>query len=75
MSESNQSALPKLLTTEDVANILGISPATLEKARSTGLGDFPPYIKIGRTVRYLEEVVGQWMKNRIAYRSTFERVE
>lgn len=51
----------RLLTTEQVAEKLNIQSATLEKARSTGLGDFPPYVKFGRSVRYIEEDVDTWI--------------
>jgi len=40
----------KLYDQEAVAEFLGISPRTLEKARLTG--GFVPYCKIGRLVRY-----------------------
>lgn len=50
-----------LLLTEQVAKKLKIKPATLEKARSTGLGDFPPFIKFGRTVRYQRADVEAWI--------------
>lgn len=73
MTENTLTALPKLLSTEDVASQLGISPATIEKARSTGLGDFPKYIKIGRSVRYLETDVLAWVNSRPSYRSTSEK--
>lgn len=57
-----QSAPESLLTTDAVANWLGIKRCTLEKARSTRLGDFPPYIKVGRTVRYRREAVQAWLQ-------------
>jgi predicted DNA-binding transcriptional regulator AlpA len=56
-----KSNLKDLLTSEQVAKILNIQPATLEKARSTGLGDFPPYVKFGRSVRYIEHDVHMWL--------------
>ncbi len=53
--------LDKLLTTEDVAAWLGIRKCTLEKARSMRLGDFPPFIKIGRRIRYRRGDVERWL--------------
>lgn len=40
----------RLMTQEEVAEYLSISPANLERWRCYGGG--PPYIKIGRLVRY-----------------------
>lgn len=54
--------LDKLLTTEEVAAWLGIQKCTLEKARSTRIGDFPPYIRIGRGVRYRRADVEGWLR-------------
>ena len=42
----------KLLTTPQVAELLGAAPATLEGWRVRGEG--PPYRKIGRLVKYVE---------------------
>lgn len=39
-----------LLTTAEVARLLGVSPATLERWRAAGRG--PRYFRYGRTVRY-----------------------
>lgn len=50
-----------LLTTDDVATWLGIRRCTLEKARSTRLGDFPPFIRFGRVVRYRRADVEVWL--------------
>lgn len=52
----------KLLTSAEVASWLGIKKCTLEKARSTRLGDFPPYIRIGRAVRYRPADVITWLQ-------------
>lgn len=42
------------LTTNEVATLIGISPSSLEKARSTAHGALAsiPYAKVGRSVRY-----------------------
>lgn len=52
----------KLLTTNEVATWLGIQRCTLEKARSTRLGDFPPFIRVGRAVRYRRGDVETWLR-------------
>lgn len=54
----------KLLTTDEVASWLGIQRCTLEKARSTRLGDFPPYLRVGRTIRYQRSSVQTWLDSR-----------
>lgn len=56
----------KLLTTDEVATWLCIRRCTLEKARSTRIGDFPPFIKVGRSIRYRRGDVEQWL-DRHAY--------
>jgi predicted DNA-binding transcriptional regulator AlpA len=51
------------LDTREVARMLKISPATLEKARSQGTGDYPNYLKFGgRTVRYRRKDVDSWLE-------------
>lgn len=54
----------KLLTTDEVAQWLGIKRCTLEKARSTRLGDFPPFIRCGRVIRYRRSDVDTWLWQR-----------
>jgi predicted DNA-binding transcriptional regulator AlpA len=53
----------RLLTTKETAQRLGVSPSWLAKARMRG--DGPPYVKLGRSVRYDEGVLAQWMKSRL----------
>lgn len=60
-ADATADAPEKLLTTDAVAAWLGIQRCTLEKARSTRLGDFPPFIRIGRAVRYRQTDVEQWL--------------
>lgn len=57
-------ATDKLLTTDEVAQWLGIKRCTLEKARSTRLGDFPPFIRCGRVIRYRWSDVNTWLRQR-----------
>ena len=56
------SSVPVVLTPEQTAKLLKVSLSWLAKARMRG--DGPPYIRIGRAVRYTEPSVGQWMKSR-----------
>jgi excisionase family DNA binding protein len=47
-----------LWTIRDAATYLSVSPRTVERARSRG--DFPPAIRIGRTVRFEAAAVMDW---------------
>jgi hypothetical protein len=51
-----------LLTPKDAARLLKVSLSWLAKARMRG--DGPPYIRIGRSIRYAEAALIQWMKGR-----------
>lgn len=48
-----------LLTTEQAATHLNISPRTLEKKRRTG--DGPPFFKVGHAVRYGVDDLAAWL--------------
>jgi predicted DNA-binding transcriptional regulator AlpA len=52
----------KLLTPKEVKERLKIGLSWLAKARMRG--DGPPFIKIGRAIRYSEAAIQQWMKSR-----------
>jgi len=51
-----------VLTPKDVARFLKVSLSWLAKARMRG--DGPPYIKVGRCIRYAEVALFQWMKSK-----------
>jgi excisionase family DNA binding protein len=51
-----------LLTPKEAAKVLKVSLSWLAKARMRG--DGPPFIKIGRNIRYAEAALLQWMKSR-----------
>jgi hypothetical protein len=51
-----------LLTPKEAASRFKVSLSWLAKARMSGNG--PPYIKIGRSIRYSEAALIQWMKSR-----------
>jgi len=52
----------QLLTTKQLASWLQIKPDTLVKARSTGMGNYPSFEKIGRCVRYRVKHVLSWLE-------------
>jgi predicted DNA-binding transcriptional regulator AlpA len=51
-----------VLTPKEVANRYKVSLSWLAKARMRG--DGPPFIKVGRAVRYTEAGLQQWQKSR-----------
>jgi predicted DNA-binding transcriptional regulator AlpA len=51
-----------LLTAKEAATLLKVSVSWLAKARMRG--DGPPYIRIGRSIRYALAALVQWMKSR-----------
>jgi predicted DNA-binding transcriptional regulator AlpA len=53
----------KLLTTDQVAEILGVKVATLRVWRMQGKG--PRFRKIGALVRYDEAVLTSWIDNQM----------
>ena len=50
-----------VFTPEETANRLKVSLSWLAKARMRG--DGPPFIKIGRAIRYSEAALQQWTKS------------
>jgi predicted DNA-binding transcriptional regulator AlpA len=54
--------LSPLLTPTEASRLLKVSLSWLAKARMRG--DGPPYIRIGRSIRYTEAALIQWMKSR-----------
>jgi predicted DNA-binding transcriptional regulator AlpA len=60
----------RLLTPRDAADVLRLSPSWLAKARMRG--DGPPFLKVGRSVRYAEGALPKWMTSRTRL-STSER--
>ena len=67
------SAVPKwLLSTDEAAEFLGLSPHTLSKWRVTGMG--PPFQSLGRRCLYDPETLRRWATSR-EMKSTSERME
>jgi excisionase family DNA binding protein len=61
-SRSASASTMALLTPKEAALLLKTSLSFLAKARMSGEG--PPFTKIGRSVRYSETDLLQWMKSR-----------
>lgn len=56
----------RIVTTEQAAAVLSLKPGTLEKARSTGLGDYPNYVRLGgRRVGYRLSDIEAWVAERV----------
>ena len=62
-STREQNCRERLLTVRDAADLLRLSPSWLAKARMRG--DGPPYVKLGRAIRYSEGALIQWMKSHL----------
>ena len=54
--------LSPLLTAKEAGVLLKVSLSWLAKARQRG--DGPPYIKLGKSVRYSESALLAWVKSR-----------
>ena len=54
-------AFERLLTAKDAATFLRVSLSWLAKARMRG--DGPPYVKLGRSIRYSETALRLWMQS------------
>ncbi|MFO7194036.1 MULTISPECIES: helix-turn-helix domain-containing protein [Thermocrispum] len=55
--------MPKLLSVEDLSDILGIPVNTLYQWRTKGYG--PPGCRMGKYVRYRPEDVMQWVAEQV----------
>ena len=51
-----------LLTPSEATQCLRVSSSWLAKARMRG--DGPPYVKVGRNIRYTQAGITQWIKSR-----------
>lgn len=52
----------KYLTEAQVAKLFNIKPLTLAKLRRSGQG--PKFFRVGGSIRYLEETVLKWVKDK-----------
>ena len=55
-------ATSSLLTAKEAARRLKVSTSWMAKARMRG--DGPPYILVGRSIRYSDAALLQWLKSR-----------
>jgi predicted DNA-binding transcriptional regulator AlpA len=53
-----------LLSTENAARYLGISPRTLNNWRCLGGGKGPAFVRVGRAVRYDVRTLDAWITGR-----------
>jgi Helix-turn-helix domain len=58
---SRETAFPILLTPQKAAKLLKVSISWLAKARMRG--DGPPYMNVGRSIRYTEIALLHWIKS------------
>lgn len=57
-----------LLLENDAAALLSISPRTLQAWRSQNEG--PPFVRVGRAIRYCRSALRDWIKERTCAPST-----
>jgi predicted DNA-binding transcriptional regulator AlpA len=60
----------RLLTPKEAASFLRVSDSWLAKARMRG--DGPPFLKVGRSIRYSRAALVQWLNGQLRS-STSER--
>ncbi len=53
---------PRTLTDPETARYIGMSESWLRQSRMTGNPDAPPFLKIGRSVRYLRGDLDIWLE-------------
>ena len=51
----------KVLKEDEAAPYIGMSRSWLRQSRMTGNKDAPPYVKIGRAIRYLRDDLDTWL--------------
>lgn len=66
MSENKTS----LKDTAWLANRLGLSISTIERLRARERDDIPPHVMIGRSIRYDEATVEQWLVEQLQPHAT-----
>jgi predicted DNA-binding transcriptional regulator AlpA len=59
---------PEYISTEDAARLTGLSVAWLERSRWAG--DGPPYVKLGKAVRYPLDELRLFMRERLRISTT-----
>ena len=51
----------RLITTRELAELLGVAENTISRARVYGTDQFPPYLKISKSVRCRLSTVNAWL--------------
>lgn len=59
----------RLMKVEETAQLIGAAVSTLNRARVCG-GDFPAWVKLGKSVRYKMSTVRKWLDDRPEYQTT-----
>jgi predicted DNA-binding transcriptional regulator AlpA len=59
-SSKTEAGFERLLTARETADRLRVSLSWLAKARM--YGDGPPFVKLGRSIRYAEGALSQWTR-------------
>ena len=57
-----RNTLKRALTDPEAAQYINMSESWLRQSRMTGNADAPPYVKIGRSVRYLRDDLDTWLE-------------
>lgn len=60
----------RLQTTYWLADRLDISITTIERLRSEDPASLPPHVHIGRSIKYDERTVEDWLRNRMGLTPT-----
>lgn len=63
----------RLLTVQETASVLGLAVSTLNRARVYGTSDLPPYVKLGKAVRYRLSTVQAFIASRAENHHTSEQ--
>ena len=65
MNNINRDIVPRAMSEKEAANYIGMSRSFLAQSRMDGRRDnrtpAPPFLKIGRSVRYLREDLDAWL--------------
>ena len=70
--EIESTVIASLLTTKQAAAMLKMSPRTLEHWREIGGG--PPFLKVGRAVRYDHQAIGGYLAGRTCQNTSEARI-
>ena len=60
----------RLLTVRQVSEITGQAVATLNRARIYGTSNAPPFVKLGKSVRYKLSSVSRWIESQSEFTHT-----